>query len=242
MSDADPKVNLDASVSNVKKIAENFALPGVTVPLAPRAEQWAQSCKPKTAEQIWFVTQSVVESLRIDRARKHERHLIHYFAHRAALCWDVDRESAIETIAEKIAKNPAQVATRLKESRHGCEWLLDRWHALGEILKVNGGWTAAQRSLAFDMMGTPSGLRFAEPWDCAGQDSAQALVAHEIEHLERRKASALDSLDAYERKLAEKGFGLERPRALVASRREEAAGFRRMEWFFRHLADRRAAP
>jgi hypothetical protein len=207
---------------------------------AAQMAEWMDTCKPSTAEQVWFVTQIVFESLRLARSRVRERHLIHYFALRASLCWDIDRRLAVELLAEKISKKPVQVVARLKESRHGCEWLLDRWRALGEVLEVEGKWNDAQRSLAFDMMGIVPEARHGEPWQRARHDSPQALVAREIEILNRLKACSLDAIDAQDRRLAEQGLGVEHERPMVQLNRDAVASFRRMQWAYRQIVARQA--
>ena len=209
---------------------------------AKRLAEWTESRQPGTAEQVWLVAQIVFESLRLDRLRKREPRLIAYFSRRASVFWDEDRRLAVETLADTIGKKPALVAVRLQQSRHGCDWLLDRWHALGRLLEANGEWTDAQKSLAFNLLGLPKDLRLGEPWERGRHDSPRALVEHEIERLEGRKSQSLDALDATERELAEEGLAVEPPRPLVQLIREDAACVRRLQWCDRQLRARPAQP
>src|SRR5438132_3166633 len=197
---------------------------------ADRMAEWMEHCQPVTAEQVWFVEQIVVESVRLDRLRKRERQLIGYLARRTSLCWDDDRRLEAEILAATIGKKPALVAARLQQTRHGCELLLDRWHALGRLFEANGEWTEAQKALAFDLLGSVPDLRLGEPWEWAGHDSPRALVECEVERLERLKTGSLDQLDAFERASAEQGLGIELARPLGQLNREEAASVRRFQW------------
>ena len=56
-------------------------------------------------------------------------------------------------------EGPGAGARALRRTRQGADWLIERWEALGEVLRTNGGWDDAQRRLAFDLLGVPPELR-----------------------------------------------------------------------------------
>jgi hypothetical protein len=230
--------DLDLTESHNSNLA--FSPDAEAEAFAKKMAIWREVCRPGTDEQVWLVEQIVHESLRIDRCRENERHLAHYIALRESLWNDDDRRLAIDMIAKDIAKDPASVVARLKQSRHGCQWLLERWHVLGRLLELNGRWNDAQRSHAFNLMGTSRSLRFSEPWEWACHASPQALVARETELLKRRNAGATHSFDAGEPKFAEQGLGKELSRKLEALRSEKNASYRRMKWAYGQVCARRA--
>ena len=190
--------------------------------IALRLEDWREAYAPDGPEQEWLFCQLVVESLRIERCQRHEAILVAHSAQRAALCWQDDRRLDAETLAASLSKKPALVARKLRRTRQGCEWLLDRWLALAAIFDNAGAWTENQLSLAFDLLGAPPELR----------DSPPTLeVAHrEIAALKSFKAAALDNLDETERQAALAGLEIEPSRPLSLLRRYEAACIRRLHW------------
>src|SRR5438105_2782110 len=169
-------------------------------PVAARMPEWIAIFRPVTEHDLWLVTLMVVESIRLDGLHDREWQLRAFLIRRATQCWDLDRQIDAETLGATLAKKPGLVARRLEATRHGCEWLLERWKGLGRVLHATGEWTEAQSALAFDLLGVAGDVRVGTPW---GESSTPgALVAREVERLERRKAESLDRLDAFQRELA----------------------------------------
>ncbi len=77
--------------------------------------------------------------------------------------------------------------------------------------------------------------RIGNPWAVVELSTPEALVASEVERLQRRKREALDELDRFERESAMMGVGIETAPAMRRLRREESACFRRFEWARREL-------
>src|SRR5207248_10096195 len=130
------------------------------------------------------------------------------------------------------AKRPALVSRRLQSTRQGCDWLLDRWAALGAVLARDGAWTEAQQALVLDLLGTPPELR-----DGPSAEPAGPLVAREVMRLERLRAEALDELDEHEQAAAELGLEIRPSRSLTLLRRYEAECMRRFQWARARLRD-----
>src|SRR4051795_6261880 len=62
-----------------------------------------------------------------------------------------------------LALDPARVRDRLRQTLHGCEWMMTRWALLAREADRNGRWDEAQTSLAHDLLGTPERFRDAPP-------------------------------------------------------------------------------
>jgi hypothetical protein len=227
--------------SRKNALKHGLAGAGVVVPeadqeeVARRADEWRAGYLPATAEHEWLFSQVVVNSVRIDHAQRQERTLRAHFARRATVCWDDDRRLDAEVVALSLAKRPSMVSRKLRRTTQGCDWLLDRWRALGRVIDADREWTEAQRSLALDLLGTPVELRDENPGPPA------ALVAREVERIERLKTEALDDLDRAERAAAESDLEMEDPKPLALLRRYEAACQRRLQWAQRQLRSGRHA-
>ncbi len=183
-----------------------------------RMVEWRPNYQPQTAEQEWFFEQLVTLSIRLDRCHEQEAHLHSSESHRAALCWDEDRQAEVEEIATKLSKRPALISKRLQRTRHGVEWMIGRWQTLSLLFERNGEWTEAQTALAHDLLGTPLELRDDEPF----RDPA-AMASHQIEILNSRLVSSLNALDEFERNAAIAGAPITLSKAMSNLRRYEAA-------------------
>ena len=129
------------------------------------------------------------------------------------------------------------MVSRLLATKQGCEWLLERWQALGAALMERGTWTEAQRVLAVNLLGTPAEFRDDPVWHAPAD-----VVSDEVARLLLLKSTALDPLDALERAAAEKGLAVEPSEALTKVRRYEAACMRQFQWAHNRLLGRPADP
>jgi hypothetical protein len=73
--------------------------------------------------------------------------------------WDSNRKARAAALAGRLPADPSRVASALKSTRQGCEWLIEQWERLGDTLASHGAWDEAQRSLAFDLLGVSPVLR-----------------------------------------------------------------------------------
>jgi hypothetical protein len=192
--------------------------------IAERLDAWRAELRPSSPHQEWLLRQVVVSSLRVEHCQELEADLRAYRAGRAAACWDADRSAEVEELAAGLHRRPSLVVARLSRTRHGCDWLLARWEALGAALEENGTWSDEQIALALDLLGVPPALRGSgRP---GADEPPDALVARERARLERLKADGLDDLDATERALTEEGRAVMPDREQLRLQRYEAVALR----------------
>ena len=193
--------------------------------VAQRLDSWRSAYPIHSEEDQWFFEQIVVNSVRIDRCQREEATLRTQLSERATRCWNLDRGIAVEALGKTLSKTPSLVACKLHQTLQGCDWLLDRWNLLKEVLDVAGAWTEEHESLALDMLGTPLELRTLKPWS----GSPWPVVVEEIEAL-RRERDTLAELDALDHRAAVLGMAADLPRPLALQRRYEAGCMRRLQW------------
>lgn len=207
-----------------------------------RAEEWNGSLRPWDCFGLFLVAQAAANSLRVERCQHHDRLIRELQAERASTDWDADRRVAAEDLGAKLSAQPSRIARRLERTKHGCEWLLDRWKGLSAALDARGDWDEKQRLLALDLLGTPLELRDAPTPVDADLESRKALVVAQVERLSARLAGGLERLDRLERSAAEQGFGPDTDGELAAVRRHERFSVRRLEWAVDHLKPNRGGP
>jgi hypothetical protein len=204
--------------------------------IAQRLDSWKDAYPIHSEEDQWFFEQIVVNSVRIDRCQREESTLRIQLSMRADRYWDVDRGIAAEALGKTLPKNPSFVACKLRQTLQGCEWLLDRWVTLKDVLDRVGAWTEEHVSLVLDMLGTPHELRTIKPWS----DSSQALtlVVEQIAALQAERAILVD-LDALDHRAAVLSIDADLPRPLALQRRYESACMRRLQWARNCLSGKR---
>ena len=208
--------------------------------IARRMETWRDEYVLVTDEDHWVFEQLVVSTVRIDQCQAQDNELRTRLAHRAAARWDVDRRLAAEELGARLSRKPSAVSLRLKQSKHGCTWLMEQWHVLGEALERQGQWTEAQRSQVSDLLGFPPELR--AQTDAGDVSEDRLLVAEELERLASGRAEGLDDLDAFERLAAERGMPVETPPEVLLLHRYEAAWTRRFNWARQQLRGKERRP
>jgi hypothetical protein len=205
--------------------------------VAARTTEFAAEFAPETAYEEFLVGQMALASVRLDRCAGLAMVDSARCAERATICWESDQRMAVEELGSKLPKDPARVATALRRSRQGADWLIERWEALAEILQSNGKWSEAQRRLAFDLLGVPLELcegshRVPIEGDTAG---LAALAAREVARLKEDREAVLDALDEANCGMAEVGMPLSEDALTMRLRRYEA-GFRRaLNWAVKEL-------
>jgi hypothetical protein len=199
-----------------------------------RAKALVEEFQPKTEFERGLVEQMAVDSVRLDRCRETSLVLCEGHASRAALCWDEDRRVEAEELATRLGGDPARTRSRLGQTRHGCEVLIERWEGLARILREPGDWDDSQRSLALNLLGVPLELRSGTTAiDPPEGDRSEAkvfrllLVEAELDRLRTRNAQAFDLLDEQDRELARAGIGAELSKPLKLIACYESAAWRR---------------
>ena len=183
-----------------------------------RRAAWRDVLKPRGDAEDWLVAEIAATTLRIDHAERVDRQARDKAALRAEVCWDDDRRLAAETLGAGLSKSPAEVVGRLKATPQGADWLIKRWGLLLQVSDRRRPWSAAQKSVAFDLLGTPAAFRDDRPTPGPGpdgktesearfrseadlaRDEIAALIAHrdrvaELDRVDRGLAGA-DLVDA----------------------------------------------
>jgi hypothetical protein len=214
--------------------------------VAERIDQWRTNFQPADAYEDWLIEQAVLHSVRLERCSAHDWALRMLSIERAESSWDEDRRLAADELGARLAKQPALIARRLRRTRQGCGWLLERWMALAALLRGGRDWTDAQRALALDLLGTAGELRDGptrlDPPGVEGLElraARLAVVEAEVAALEALRDEALADLDESERTAAEMGFSPEPDRAILIVMRYESASSRRMLWALNQLRGRK---
>ncbi|WZP00767.1 hypothetical protein EP7_002418 [Isosphaeraceae bacterium EP7] len=241
MRSTGPKTVEGKEKSRRNSLIHGLSGAGVVVPqdqaqaVRERAEQWNSSLRPMNAFEIGLVETIAVESLRIERCRLEERLARDARARRATNCWADERKAEIARVARTLPRRPEEIAARLSITAPGCDWMIDRWRALGHALDKSGAWTDEQEALALDLLGVEGTLRdlhtpLDAPEGMTPLDHRQELVDDQLERLLGRKESSLDDLEEDGREAAIMGLTTGDDRTLVLLRRYETASFRRMKW------------
>ncbi len=141
------------------------------------------------------------------------------------MIWDHDRRVAVEEIGARLAKDPARVVPALRGRKQGADWLIERWEALGTILRNTGAWTDDQRRLALDLLGVPAELRdggdILPPADDI--EALAELAAEQVAMLQDDQEGVLDALDAKDRSMALAGMPAEEDAPSARLRKYEAS-------------------
>ena len=170
-------------------------------------------------------------------------------ARRAGSCWEDDRRLEAEFLGSGIGRRPGEVARALRLSPQGCDWLIERWALLARAADLGGGWTAEQRSLAFDLLGRPPELRGGDPTEAIDAEGRPTPGAADPASFARRGAAdllrrkgELAPLDALERSGARAEPDAGDDADLRKLRRHEADLHRRLRWCVAQLAVAEAGP
>jgi hypothetical protein len=204
--------------------------------LEQRLEDWREAYRPASPEEEWLYQVMITQTVRIDRSRKREVSLRSYLARRAELCWELDRTAAAETAAERLARSPASVARKLRKTKQGCQWLLERWFALADLARDGQAWTDAQKSLADDLRGIRIEARDQAAY--ASPEAALAIAAREVETLQCLLAPGLEALDYVEKEAAIAGDPVVPAPEINRLIRQENQYFRIFHWARNQLKGR----
>jgi hypothetical protein len=250
-SSTGPRTSCGKAASRQNSCRHGLAGSGGVVCPADRAKVEARAAalreefRPDSEFERSLVEQMAVDSIRMDRC--HETYLVlsQDQADRAALCWDEDRRAEAEEIASRLGWDPSRSRSRLEQSRHGCELLIDRWEGLGRILRESGIWDDSQRSMALNLLGVPIELRagttavdLPEGEMLDAKAFRLGVVEGELDRLRSRKVKAFDLLDEHDRESVEAGIAAELSKPLRLLERYESACWRRQHAALRILNDR----
>lgn len=195
-------------------------------------EAFGQELRPETPYQGWLVSQAALAAAKLDRCQEMRLADLCRVAEQAEEGWDLDRRQAAEDLARKLPDEPARISLALQRSRHGCDYLIERWDVLAHIARVRGTWDEAQRRLAFDLLGVPAEFRADSTRLPADADAAtlEALAVAEAADLRRRRDGYLARIDAMARESALDGRPVHEDADSARLRRYEAECRRDLRW------------
>jgi hypothetical protein len=188
-------------------------------------------------DRAWVGNEILLLGLRIKRAGVMEIRLRERSAFRASQCWDVDHRNEAEAIGSKIKRSPSNVAAKLEETPHGCQWMIERWAMLARIADRDGEWSDEVKATAFDLLGTPPELRdgpISERIDVQGQETepGKGLAEFARENVKRllETQEKLAEVDEFDRSTAEAGLAFDLGAEGRRLDRYEADLHRRLRW------------
>ena len=194
---------------------------------------------PRDVWQGWLIEQVAGVSLRLARIERTEDQLRKVASWRASALWDEDRRLDVEKVGAGLERDPAKVVATLRQSPHGCDWLIERWAALARIADGAGanGWTEGQNRLALDLLGTPQESRVGPPGvviDEEGRITGHApapltLARSQIAELQALR-NTVGEVDEFHREMVEEGLNDVPSREIAILRRYERATHRRLYW------------
>ncbi len=237
------------------RASQNARVHGLTAFLpevGPEAEQARverlASCiaqfRPQTGWQCWLVEDLADVTLKLGRIGTIERQLRAVAAARAdSDQWDEDRRLEAEVLGARLGREPSRVVAQLRQSPHGCDWLIERWAVLARIADTtDSGWNEEQTNQAHDLMGTPATARSGSigcQIDTDGQviraDLAPAALAREqIVELQAIRDRVAE-IDVATRATIAAGWSDLPSRDAVTLRRYESTTRRRLTWIMTQL-------
>jgi hypothetical protein len=221
-----------------KVFAEDPAL------VSRRSRDYSDALRPQNDWQCWLVGQIGILSLMLDRAVQMGRIARDKIAIKAELSWDDDKRLEVVQLGEQLGNRPAVVVEKLRATPQGCEWLMGRWAMLAYAAdNIQGGWSAEQKRLAFDLLATPVDFRVGiEPGvaiDLRGKalnkDESQAEIARrQIDALEDR-LEEVEGLDEANRALAMADLHDDHDAELKRLHKQEGVLYSRIRWCLREL-------
>jgi hypothetical protein len=129
-----------------------------------REAELAAEMQPEGALQKAQVAEIAAASVRIEMCRLEEENWRFERAERAEFYWDEDRRAEAQELAERLARKPALVVRKLRQTLQGAQWLRQEWAVLRAL--VNGGPGGSPRPLdeagrqrAFDLAGLSAEAR-----------------------------------------------------------------------------------
>ena len=137
-----------------------------------------EAFQPRNRWQEWLTARVSTLMLRISRAERVERKLRDWASYRAFDFWEDDQRLAVEVLGEKLRRDPAKVAAKLRQSPAGLDWLVARWRMLADLGPED--WTDERRELACRLLGGDERVDPATP----------GFVAAQLEGLEADRAVA----------------------------------------------------
>ncbi len=174
--------------------------------------------QPRNGWQDWLTDTVATIMLRINRSERIERKLRDWASYRAFDFWEEDQKLAVATIALKLAKEPARVVAKLRETPAGIDWLIARWRVLARVEPQD--WTDEQSELAARLLGGDAGV----------DSTGDGFVAARISELEAYREQ-VQQADAIIRGLVEADLHDDGVPGLAKLRRYVQSLHRQLKWY-----------
>jgi len=203
------RARLNAWVHGLRAAVDN-STPEELEQINRRKGEWSSAFPACSSYERWMVHQLVTFSVRIDRCQDKQRDQHEKDKHRADPdWWEAERVAEVEELGKRLASDPAAVAARLRTSRQGIDWLLDRWKLLEAAIENGHDWEETQFDHCLDLLGAPVETR---PIDRAAleamtEDDRHEMIQAEIAELETLRNGLADLFDEADRLLALQGRG-----------------------------------
>ena len=204
--------NLLNQLKNITLVAETADL------LQQQFHEIHSAFAPRNGWQDWLTATIATIMLRINRAERIERKLRDMASYRAIDFWDDDQKLEVETLAVKIAQEPAKVLAKLRQTPAGVDWLIARWRILARVEPQD--WSDPQRELAARLTGG----------DSAVTPSDLGFVAKQIDDLGAHRERIVEA-DAIIRSLVEMDLHDDGVPGLAKLRRYVRSLHRQLKWY-----------
>ena len=89
--------------------------------------------EPTSAWVAWLADEVATITLKLDRVEAIEAELLGLAALRPATTWGDDRRAEVEALGAHLERDPGRTAARLRQTPHGCDWLIARWTAILDL-------------------------------------------------------------------------------------------------------------
>ena len=134
--------------------AQALALPNEDpAVVAARSDAWNDYYRPQSPAAQHLVNECVAATILSDRVRSYHEAALAKQIRDADDDWEVEREEAVETLAEGLKTDPARAARGLSRTGHGCRWLIAAWRRLLAALHDGGCWTGPECDEAIRLLG-----------------------------------------------------------------------------------------
>ncbi len=167
---------------------------GEALTIAERLESWRSLYLIDSPIKEWAFEQFVVNATRIETCQANILKIGEYEALRARHVWDIDRAAEAAELGAGLSRRPEVVAKKLRQSKHGCQWMLERWSILGGVLDAGKEWSDGQLQLALDLCGVDRNAR--DEKLCV---DPKQIVLQEFSSLQSLACDRLEKIDEFEK-------------------------------------------
>jgi hypothetical protein len=134
--------------------ADTLALPNEDPELvAERCRVWNEYYRPQSPAAHHLLNECVQATFLSQRCHRFHHASLTDQVRRAEYDWDCARQDQVEAQAALLATDPAQAVRLLTRTADGCQWLIERWEGLEQMLNERGCWFDRERDEALRLQG-----------------------------------------------------------------------------------------